>query len=207
MSTINTILYVVNTNIYRYLRVQEGKNLQYTCKDIAQIIAEIRNKPAFKSDPILCAPFQPDIYTQDLEGNATLFGKPCKAVAGYDVKYFKIRPSKGLFASIMKKLGEPIVEPNVGKYKVYYNTLADPELSPWAEISHTLVIVDSKEEAIAIVSAISKANEKLIATQALIKAFKKEEYERLNGTKDRPKVSIQGSVAPTNPWCRKPNLV
>ena len=49
MSTINTILYVVNTNIYRYLRVQDGKNLQYTCKDIAQIIAEIRNKPAFKS--------------------------------------------------------------------------------------------------------------------------------------------------------------
>jgi hypothetical protein len=205
--SINTILYVVNTNIYQYLRVQDGKNLQYTCNDIAQIIAEIRNKPAFKSDPTGCAPFSAEIYTQDAKGNATLYGKPCKAVAGYDVKYHKIGPSKGLFASIMKKLGEPIVEPNVGKYKVYYNTLADPELSPWAYISHTLVIVDSKEEAIAIVSSISKANEQLIATQAQIKAFKKEKYERLNGTKDRPKVSIQGSVTPTNPWCRKPNLV
>ena len=64
MSTINNILYVVNTNIYQYLRVQEGKNLQYTCKDIAQIIAEIRNKPAFKSDPTGCAPFQ---YNKVLE--------------------------------------------------------------------------------------------------------------------------------------------
>jgi len=143
------------------------------------------------------------IYTEDVKGNATLFGKPCKAVAGYDVKYFKIGPSKGLFAEIMKKAGGS-TGPNVGKYKVYYNTLSDPELSPWDETSHTLAIVDSKEEAIAIVSAISKVNEQLIATQAQIKAFKKEEYERLNGTKDNPKVSIQGSVAPTNPWGRKP---
>ena len=144
------------------------------------------------------------IYTEDVKGNATLYGKPCKAVAGYDIKYFKIGPSKGLAASIMKKLGEPIVEPNVGKYKVYYNTLSDPELSPWDETSHTFTIVDSKEEAIAIISAISKANEQLIATRAQITAFKKEEYEHLNGTKDNPKVSIQGSVAPTNPWGRKP---
>ena len=51
MVSINDILYIVNTNIYKYLRVQDGKNLQYTCKDIAQIITELRNKPAFKSDP------------------------------------------------------------------------------------------------------------------------------------------------------------
>jgi hypothetical protein len=146
------------------------------------------------------------IYTEDAKGNATLFGKPCKAVAGYDIKYFKIGPSKGLFAEIMKKAGGS-TDPNVGKYEVYYNTLFDPELSPWAKISHTLAIVDSKEEAIAIVSAISKANEQLIATRAQIKAFKKEECERLNGTKDDPKVSIQSSVAPTNPWGRKPKPI
>ena len=147
------------------------------------------------------------IYTEDAKGNATLFGKPCKAVAGYDIKYFKIGPSKGLFAKIMKKAGGS-TDPNVGKYEVYYNTLSDPELSPWDETSHTLAIVDSKEEAIAIVSAIAQVNkeldEKKMARRAQIKAFKKEECERLNGTKDDPKVSIQGSVAPTNPWGRKP---
>jgi hypothetical protein len=132
------------------------------------------------------------IYTEDANGNATFFGKACEAVAGYDVKYFKI----------MKKV-EGYTDPNVGKYKVYYNTLADPELSPWAEISHTFAIVDSKEEAIAIVSAIAQATKELDEKKLAIKAKEKAEEERLNGTKDHPKIAIQGSLAPTNPWRRK----
>jgi hypothetical protein len=144
------------------------------------------------------------IYTEDVKGNATLYGKPCKAVAGYDIKYFKIGPSKekGLFAKIMKKV-EGYTDPNVGKYKVYYNTLADPELSPWAEISHTFAIVDSKEEAIAIVSAIAQVNKELDEKKLAIKVKEKAEEERLNGTKDHPKIAIQGSFAPTNPWLKK----
>jgi hypothetical protein len=147
------------------------------------------------------------IYTEDLKGNATYLGKPCRAVAHYDLKIQKIRPLDGTVAKMLKKLGKAIDkkldQPNIDKYKVYYNTLSDPDLSPWAEHSETFIIVDSKEDAIAIVSAISQVKLDLIKAEDLIKAKEKAEKERLNGTKDRPKVSIQSSIAPTNPWHKK----
>jgi hypothetical protein len=66
-----------------------------------------------------------------------------------------------------------------------------------------LAIVDSKEEAIAIISAITQAKKELDEKKRAIKAKEKAEEERLNGTKDHPKIAIQGSLAPTNPWRRK----
>ena len=120
MSHINNILYIVNTNIYKYLRVQDGKNLQYTCKDIAQIITELRNKPAFKSDPTMSAPFSPDIYTEDLEGNATFYDIKLKYKPYDKIGYGKKKPG------IIEKLLNP--EASV-KYAIYFFYTPPPNYS------------------------------------------------------------------------------
>jgi hypothetical protein len=69
------------TTIYTFLREQDGKNLQYSCKELAFNIAEIRNivQPLFHSD----------IYAEDLNGHAFLLGKPCLRPSG-DIYYQKI---------------------------------------------------------------------------------------------------------------------
>jgi len=212
MVLINDILYIVNTNIYQYLRVQDGKNLQYTCKDIAQQIAELKNKPAFISDPTKSAPFKPDIYTEDLEGNATLYELPLSYKPYEKIGYGKKKPG------IIEKLLNP--EASV-KYAIYFYYYPPPNYYNKYEDMFDDIIqnqhlktVNTEEEALIIVDAIKEVKKSLAdmrvqieARKAVIRANKKAEFERLNGTKDRPKVSIQSSIVPTNPWGKKHKLL
>jgi hypothetical protein len=214
MVSINDTLYIVNTNIYEYLRVQDGKNLQYTCKDIAQQIAELKNKPAFISDPTKSAPFKPDIYTEDLEGNATLYELPLPFKPYSKIGCSKIKPrwiDKLLNpeAPIKYAIGfycKPLLDyGDECEYEDMFDSFSE---------SQYLKTVKTKEEARIIVDAIKEVKKSLDNTRVLINAHKvvirankKAEFERLNGTKDRPKVSIQSSIVPTNPWGKKHKLL
>jgi len=169
MSTINTILYVVNTNIYQYLRVQDGKNLQYTCKDIAQIIAELRNKPAFKSDPTGCDPFS-EIYTEELEGKkAYLFGKPIDRPNG-TVTYEVMYPNDFLYNDINYIRSVP-------KEQIWYNIVVDSYLCTPLVRRRNLMKVKTFEQADEIIKAITLINDKLRIKRERFAEIKHWSYE------------------------------
>jgi hypothetical protein len=149
MSDFNTILNIVNTNIYQYLRVQDGKNLQYTCKDIAQLIDEIRNKPAFKSDPTGCAPFNQDIYTwNEYTDEVYLFGERIIDIPRGNLEYY------GMNSPNSRRWYEQNGIPFVLKYEVISRTSFYVEDEGMDYHDDQIAIVDTESDAKEIIDII-----------------------------------------------------
>lgn len=136
------------------------------------------------------------IYEILSDGTATLYGKPCKRGGRVFVK----KETQGKFTKMILSKVDPEYTPQV-KFTVYWEwDSGDGHVEYIEQIP--VITVNYRVEANKIASAINDAEREWDIEQK-----RKAEEEAIRKAKEaeeaKKKVSIKGSIAPTNPWGKK----